>query len=110
MFPDKQKTIEPCIFSNPYINRYEQAMMLLAEQHGGRNGVILAHKSDLMNGKLINDLIADFETLSNELKCFHSILLHYDANLKYFSGEVVKIIITCAQKILLMLRKIICPG
>ena len=46
-----------------------------------------------MNGKLINDSIADFETLANELKCFHSVLLHYNANLEYFSGQVVKVIL-----------------
>ena len=32
----------------------------------------------------------DFEKLANELKCFHSVLLFYDANLEYFSGDLVK--------------------
>ena len=54
---------------------------------------IRAHKVDLMNGKLINDSIADFELFANELKCFHSDLLRYNANLEYFSGEVVKVIL-----------------
>ena len=48
-----------------------------------------------MNGKVISDTIADFEVLANELKCFHSVLLHYDVNLEYFSGEVVRDIIAC---------------
>ena len=43
-----------------------------------------------MGGKRISDSIADFEILANELKCFHSVLMHYDVNLEYFSGEVVK--------------------
>ena len=38
----------------------------------------------------ISDSIADFEIIANELKCFHSVLMHYDVNLEYFSGEVVK--------------------
>ena len=42
-----------------------------------------------MNGKAITDSIADFEVLANELKCFHSVLLHYSVNLEYFSGKVV---------------------
>ena len=43
-----------------------------------------------MEGKRISDSIADFEILANDLKCFHSVLLYYDVNLEYFSGEVVK--------------------
>ena len=43
-----------------------------------------------MNGKQINDSLADFEILDNELKCFHSVLLHYGDNSEYFSGDVVK--------------------
>ena len=42
---------------------------------------------------MITDSIADFEVLANELKCFHSVLLHYDVNLQYFSGEIVRDII-----------------
>ena len=48
-----------------------------------------------MNGKQISDSIADFEVLANELKCFYSVLLHYNVNLEYFSGEVVRDIIDC---------------
>ena len=48
-----------------------------------------------MNGRAITDSIADFEVLANELKCFHSVLLHYDVNLQYFSGEIVRDIIAC---------------
>ena len=34
-----------------------------------------------MNGKTTSDTIADFEVLANELKCFYSVLLHYDVDL-----------------------------
>ena len=54
-----------------------------------KNGVIRSHHQELMNGKLISDTIADFEVLANELKCFHSVLLHYDVNLEHLSEEVV---------------------
>ena len=46
-----------------------------------------------MNGKIISDSIADFQVLANELKCFQSVLLHYDVNLQYFLGEVVQDVI-----------------
>ena len=46
-----------------------------------------------MNGKTTSESIADFEVLANELKRFHSVLMHYNVNLEYFSGEVVRDII-----------------
>ena len=84
-----KKAIESCIFSDPSVNRYEEAMQILNLRYGQKNGVIRSHCQELMNGKVISDTIADFEVLANELKCFHSVLLHYDVNLEYFSGEVV---------------------
>ena len=44
----------------------------------------------MLNGKQINDSIAYFEIFTNELKSFHSVLLHYKVTSEYFSGEVVK--------------------
>ena len=54
-----------------------------------KNGVIRSHRQELMNDKVVSDTIADFEVLANELKCFHSVLLHYSVNLEYFSSEIV---------------------
>ena len=31
--------------------------------------------------------------LGNGLKCFHSVLLHYDVNLQHFLGEIVRDVI-----------------
>ena len=82
MLLDKQKkAIETCIFSDPSINRYEEAMSILASRYGSKNEVIRVHKQDLMGGKQISDSIADFEILANELKCFHSVLMHYKVHL-----------------------------
>ena len=58
-----------------------------------KNDVIRSHREELLNGKTITDSIADFEVLGNELKCFYSVLLHYDVNLQYFSGEIVRDVI-----------------
>ena len=68
-------------------------MAILKERYGQKNGVIRSHREELLNGRAITDSIADFEVLANELKCFHSVLLHYDVNLQYFSGEIVRDII-----------------
>ena len=85
--------IEPCVFSAPSVDWYEQAMAILSDRYCNKNVLIRAHKAELMNRKLINDSIADIEKLANELKCFHSVLVFYKANLEYFSGEVVKTIL-----------------
>ena len=85
--------IEPCIFSTSSTNRYEEAMTILKERYVQKNGVVRSHCEELLNGRAITDSIADFEVLANKLKCFHSVLLHYDVNLQYFSGEIVKDII-----------------
>ena len=87
--------IESCIFSASSINRYEEAMTILKERYGQKNGVIRSHRENLLSGKTISDSIADFEILSNELKCYHSVLLHYEVDLQYFSCEVVRDIISC---------------
>ena len=68
-------------------------MQILKKRYGQKNGVIRSHRQELMNGKIISDSIADFEVLANELKCFYSVLLHYDVDLQYFSGEIVQDII-----------------
>ena len=47
-----------------------------------------------MNGKVVSETIADFEVLANELKCFYSVLIHYSVNLEYFSGELVRDVVT----------------
>ena len=70
-------------------------MLILKKRYGQKNGVIRSHRQELMNGKITSDTIADFEVLANELKCFHSVLVHYDVNLEYFSGEVVRDILAC---------------
>ena len=73
-----KKAIETCIFRDPSINRYKEAMSILASRYGSKNEVICAHKQDLMCGKQISNSIADFEILANELKCFHSVLkMHF---------------------------------
>ena len=69
-------------------------MTILKNRYGQRKGVIRSHREQLLNGKSITDLIADFEVLSNELKCFHSVLIHYNVDLQYFSGEIVRDVIT----------------
>ena len=68
-------------------------MAILKKRYGQKNGIIRDHREELLNGRSITDSIADFEVLANELKCFHSVLLHYDVNLQYFSGEIVRDII-----------------
>ena len=68
-------------------------MAILKEIYGQKNVVIRPHRDELLNGKTITDSIADFEVLSNELKCFHSVLKHYNVDLQYFSGEIVRDII-----------------
>ena len=88
-----KRAIEPCIFSASSVDRYEEAMTILKMRYGQKNGVIRSYPQELLNGKVITDSIADFEVLANELKCFHSVLLHYDVNLQYFSGEIVRDII-----------------
>ena len=104
----QKKAIKSCIFSDPAVNRYEEAISILESRYGSKNGVIRTHKHDLMNGKLNSDLIADFEIHANELKYFHSVLLHYKVNLEYFSGEVVKEILErrlskiCMQSLLIV--------
>ena len=87
-------------------------MEILKSRYWSKNGVIHAHKMDLISGKQISDSIADFEILANELKCFHSVLLHYKVNLEYFSGEVVKEILErrlskkkCELRPILRIRK-----
>ena len=72
------------------MDRYEEAMGILKERYGSQNCVINTHKKVLMNGKLITDAIADFEVLSNKLKSFHSVLLHFKVTSEYFSGKVVR--------------------
>ena len=42
-----------------------------------------------MEGKLVTDAIADFDGLSNDLKSFHSVLVHYKVTSGKFSGNVV---------------------
>ena len=74
--------IESCIFSASDINRYEEAMLILKERYGQKNGVIRSHHEQLLNGKTLSDSIADFEILSYELKCYHSILIHYKVDLQ----------------------------
>ena len=71
------------------INRYEEAIKISAQRYGQKNGVIRSHRQDLLNGKQIAESIADFEVLANELRYFHSVLIHYNVNLEYFSGEAV---------------------
>ena len=88
-----KKAIESCIFSAPSIDHYEEAMQILEKKFGQKNGVIRSHRQELMNSKAVSDSIADFEVLANELKCFHSVLLHYSVNLEYFSGELVRDIV-----------------
>ena len=68
-------------------------MQILEKRYGQKNGVIRSQRQELMNGKAVSDSIADFEVLANELKCFHSVLLHYSVNLVYFSGELVQDIV-----------------
>ena len=65
-------------------------MDILKAIYGSYNSVINAHKKILMNDKLITYTIADFEGLSNDLKSFHSVLVHYKVTSEYFSGEVVQ--------------------
>ena len=65
-------------------------MSILKARYGSQNCVINAHKKILMNGKLITDTIAHFVALSNDLKSFHSIFVHYGVTSKYFSSEVVQ--------------------
>ena len=65
-------------------------MKILKVRYGAKNCVINAHKKILMNEKVITDTIADFDILSNNLKIFHSVLLHYKVGSDYFSGKVVK--------------------
>ena len=55
--------IEPCIFSTSSTDRYAEAMAILKERYGQKNGVITSHREELLNGKTITDLIADFEVL-----------------------------------------------
>ena len=73
--------IESCIFSVSSTDRYEEAMTILKETYDQKNGVIRSRHEELLNGKPITDSIADFEVLSNELKCFHSVLIHYNVNM-----------------------------
>ena len=72
-------------FSAPSTNRYEEAMAILKERYDQKNGVIRSHSDKILNGKTITDSIADFKVLTNQLKCFHSVLIHYEVNLQYFS-------------------------
>ena len=88
-----KKAIELCNFSASSVNRYEEAMLILKKRYGQKNGAIRSYRQELMNGKITADTIPDFEVLANELKCFHSVLVHYDVNLEYFSREVVRDII-----------------
>ena len=81
--------VEPCIFSAPSTNRYDEAMAILKVRYGQKSGAIRSHRDEILNGKSITDSIADFEVLSNELKCFRSVLIHYEVNLQYFSGYIV---------------------
>ena len=74
--------IEPCIFSTSSTDRYAEAMTILKQKYHQKNRVIRFHREELLNGKAFTDSIADFEVLSNELKCFHSFLIHYDVNLQ----------------------------
>ena len=69
-------------------------MAILKERYGQKNGVIRSHRDEILNGKSNTDSIADFEVLSNELKCFHSVLIYYEVNLQYFSGDIVGDVIT----------------
>ena len=68
-------------------------MSILKERYGQKNGVIRSHRENLLSGRTISDSIADFEVLSNELKCYYSVLNHYAVDLQYFSCEVVRDII-----------------
>ena len=49
--------IESCVFSSSDINRYEEAMLILKERYGQKNGVIRSHRENLLTGKTISDLI-----------------------------------------------------
>ena len=82
-----------CVLSDPSVNRYEEAMGILTLRNGQKNCVIRYHDQEHMNRKLISDSIADFEVLPNEYG--YLVLLHYNNNLEYFTGEVVRDIIVC---------------
>ena len=74
-------------------------MSILKERYGSKNGVIRSYRENLLNGKTLSDSIADFEILSNELKCYHSVLIHYEVDLQYFSCEVVRDVVSrCLSK------------
>ena len=91
MFSGKQKTIETCIFSAPSKNIYNEAMKTLKSRYGKNRGYFCSPiKLNGGRGGRISDWVADFEILANEQKCFHSVLIHCEVNLEYFSGEVVK--------------------
>ena len=102
-----KRAIEPCIFSAPSVDLYEEAMTIFKMRYGQKNDVIRSHRQELMNEKVITDSIADFEVLTNELKCFHSVLIHYDVNLQYVSGEVVRDIITRSPNIWVLNSRIL---
>ena len=77
--------IESCIFSPPEVNRYEEAMSILKSRYGQKQCVIKAHRERLLIGKVLVDSIADFEVLSNELKCYCSVLEHFSVDMQYYS-------------------------
>ena len=65
-------------------------MEILRKRYGSQNSIINVHRKILMGGMEVTDTIADFESLSNDLKSFSSVLKHYKVTSEYFSREVVK--------------------
>ena len=81
------------IFSDEKENRYELAMNIFGEQYGNKNIVIRAHHSEITAGIPVDDSIADFEKLANKFKCFHAVILYYNANMEFYSSDLVKSIL-----------------
>ena len=69
-------------------------MSILKSRYGQKQCVIKAHRERLLSGKALYDSIADFEVLSNELKCYCSVLEHFSVDIQYYSCEVVKDIVS----------------
>ena len=85
-----KSAIEPCIFSAPNINRYEEAMSILKYRYGPKSGVIRAHRERLLAGRKLVNSVADFEKLSNDVKSYCSVLEYYGVDMQYFACDVVR--------------------